>query len=216
MSVTSQKLAPTTSTGTVKSTSLQASGGGPSLSVSQAGRTIDRSGQVPVLVNRSALRGREGEQQTTGIFGRQCSLLLSDTDLSQSLASKLFPLVHWHGSIWLQPTWKERVTPSGRSLPLLHASARTTSDSALTGWPTPTASAVHGMSLRSAIKQIARPGAQLSLREIVVACCNPNGASAETGNVAHLNPELVRWLMDFPAAWSNCAPTETPSTCRKP
>jgi hypothetical protein len=35
-------------------------------------------------------------------------------------------------------TWKERVTPSGRSIPALRASVRRTSDNAYTGWPTPT------------------------------------------------------------------------------
>jgi hypothetical protein len=37
-------------------------------------------------------------------------------------------------------TWKERTTPSGRSIPALRASARRTSDSGSTGqpWPTPT------------------------------------------------------------------------------
>jgi len=41
------------------------------------------------------------------------------------------------GSTLYKLTWKERVTPSGRSIPALRASALRTSDSGYTGWPTP-------------------------------------------------------------------------------
>ena len=48
------------------------------------------------------------------------------------------------GSMLYTLTWKERVTPAQLSISALRASARRTSDSAFTGWPTATANAYTG------------------------------------------------------------------------
>jgi hypothetical protein len=60
--------------------------------------------------------------------------------LTSSLASRLQARTASVGSTLYTLTWKERTTPSGRSIPALRASARRTSDSVSTGqpWPTPT------------------------------------------------------------------------------
>ena len=62
--------------------------------------------------------------------------------LTASLASRFRALTDGRGSTLYRLTWKVQVTPSGRSIPALLASARPTSDSGCTGapWPTPTAS----------------------------------------------------------------------------
>jgi hypothetical protein len=40
----------------------------------------------------------------------------------------------------------------------------------------------------------------------------PTGSSAATGSGDRLNPEFVRWLMGYPAAWDVCAATATRSS----
>jgi hypothetical protein len=54
-----------------------------------------------------------------------------------SLANKLQAVTGSLGSTLFVLTWKQRVTPSGRSIPALRGMVRPTSDSGFTSWPTP-------------------------------------------------------------------------------
>ena len=44
----------------------------------------------------------------------------------------------------------------------------------------------------------------------------PIGSGAETKNTGQLNPAHSRWLMGYPVAWDDCAPTATPSSRKSP
>ncbi len=57
--------------------------------------------------------------------------------LTRSLASRLQASTLSLGSTMFQLTWRQRVTPSGRSISRLAASGRRTSGSGCTSWPTP-------------------------------------------------------------------------------
>ena len=72
------------------------------------------------------------------ISGRTSRGSLASADLTLSLASRLQARTALLGSTLFALTWKQRVTPSGRSIPALRASAPRTSDSGCTSWGTPT------------------------------------------------------------------------------
>ena len=101
------------------------------------GRTTALSGRGAVPVSLSAPRAREKGLLTSGICGPRSSALSGSAALSQSLANRLRQKTVLHGSTLYRLTWKARVTPSGRSIPALRASALRTSGRGSTGWPTP-------------------------------------------------------------------------------
>ena len=80
---------------------------------------------------------------TSDTSGPTSSASSRSAALTSSLANRLRQRTASVGSTLYTLTWKERTTPSGRSIPALRASARRTSDSASTGpehgWPTPRA-----------------------------------------------------------------------------
>lgn len=101
------------------------------------GRTTALSGREAVLVSLSAPQARERALPTSGICGQRSSISSASAALSRFLASRLQAVTALHGSTLYRLTWKERATPSGRSIPALRASALRTSDRGSTGWPTP-------------------------------------------------------------------------------
>ena len=106
------------------------------------GTTTVRSGPPPCPASRSAAREVEAGSPTSGTSGRPSSASCSRASraLSLCLASRLRTEAASSGSTLYRLTWKERATPSGRSIPALRGSARRTSDSDCIGWPTPGAS----------------------------------------------------------------------------
>lgn len=78
---------------------------------------------------------------TSGTYGRTGTTSFASAALQSSLANRLRAKTASVGSILYRLTWKERVTPLGRAICALRASAApiSVSDSILSGWPTPMA-----------------------------------------------------------------------------
>jgi len=116
-------------------TSSPASAVGPTPSDSRGGPTISQSGQEAAPANLSARQAKALGLLTSGTYGRRSIISLASANLQLSLASKLTKRLT--GSILFNLTWKRKDTLAGRSLPLLRASARRTSDIGCGSWPSP-------------------------------------------------------------------------------
>lgn len=143
------------------------------LCVAQDGRMTVPYGQVPVPASLSARQAKEKGLLTSGTCGPRSSISSASAGLSQSLASRLRAVTALHGSTLYRLTWKERVTPAGRWMPALRASARRISDNGSTGWPTPTGNSYTGAGSRN------REGG-LNLQTAVELSGWPTPRSAET------------------------------------
>ena len=73
----------------------------------------------------------------TDTFGPSSIASSLHGSLSECLANRLRARTDLLGSTLFTLTWKQRVTPSGRSIPALRASGRRTSGSGFTSWPIP-------------------------------------------------------------------------------
>lgn len=119
-------------------TSSPESQDGLSPSSSPAFPPITRSGPDPAHANLSARQAKAMGLLTSGTFGRPSTTSSNSADLQLSLENRLQAQLSALGSTLYQLTWKPWVTPSGRSLSRLAASARHTSGPELIGWPTAT------------------------------------------------------------------------------
>src|SRR3990167_6009397 len=75
------------------------------------------------------------EQLTLDISGRKCSASSESIALQSSWVNRLRQNTRLLGSTLFYLTWKERVTPQGRSICALRASVRRTSGNACGSWP---------------------------------------------------------------------------------
>ncbi|SXB46030.1 Uncharacterised protein [Klebsiella pneumoniae] len=130
----------TTSEDLPSATFSPVSASGPIPSASPDGLTIARSGLAPARASLSARQAKEMGLLTSGTFGPTSSISSASADLSMSLANRLQAVTQTHGSTLYKQTWKEWDTPSGLCRLRQRASARRTSESELTGWPSPLAS----------------------------------------------------------------------------
>lgn len=128
---------PTTSPDTSDATSSQESDSGTSRSTSLDG--AGQSGLAHVPANRSQAREKAGRSPTKEIYGRLGIGSSESRSLQQSLASRLMQRLDGAGSTEYAMTWKGRVTPSRRRYCQLAVSARRTSGTDCSGWPSPQA-----------------------------------------------------------------------------
>ncbi|XQM34725.1 Methyltransferase [Cupriavidus sp. H19C3] len=129
----------TTSEDTSSATSSPASEYGRSRFVALAGQMTDLFGPVPVRANLSPRQAQDLGFLTSGTFGRTGTGSSASAALQSSLESKLRARLQTTGSTLYKLTWKVWTTPMGVSRSRLRASALRTSETAITGWPTPNA-----------------------------------------------------------------------------
>ncbi len=138
-------------------------------SASQDGLTINQRGQAPARASLSARQAKAMGLLTSGTFGPTSSISSASADLSMSLANRLQAVTQIHGSTLYKLTWKEWDTPLGLCRLRQRASVRRTSESELTGWPSPLASNVKNC-YQDWLKVLARKeaGRQPNLQDFAV------------------------------------------------
>ena len=141
---------------TPNATSSPASESGVTLSDKPDGPTIGPSGQGVVRASLSARQAKEAGLMTSDTSGRRGIGLLASDALAWSLVSKLRVETDLLGSTLYELTWKQRATPSGRSIYALRASARRTSGNGFTSWPTPRTNDANTESAAAAEKEMGR------------------------------------------------------------
>lgn len=111
------------------------------------GPTTAPAGPDPARASRSRRRDGAADSPTTGTSGRRCSGFSERSAPESSWESRLRAETRSLGSTLYRLTWRTRVTPSGRSIPALRATAHRTSGSASIGrpigWATPQAKDHH-------------------------------------------------------------------------
>ena len=105
----------------------------------QDGPTTDQSGQGVARASLSARQAKEAGLLTSGTCGPRGTGSLASVTLASSLGSRLRARLASRGSTLFRLTWKVRVTPSGRSIAALRASAHPTSGNGCGSWPSPAA-----------------------------------------------------------------------------
>ena len=115
---------------------------GTSPSTSPAG--ADQSGQDPAHASLSALRAKGKVPTTNDTSGPLFTASSPSASLQRSLENRLRANLAERGCPLYALTWKTWDMPLGPPICALRASRRRTSDSAYTGWPTPTAGNADG------------------------------------------------------------------------
>lgn len=120
-------------------TSLRASAAGPTPSDSQDGPKTDRAGREVAPASPSAWQEVERARLTNGTYGQSFNGSSPSADLQRSLESRLRVRMAAYGSPEYVLTWKHWDMHVGLPILAQRASARRTSGSGSTGWPTPNA-----------------------------------------------------------------------------
>ena len=129
---------PASSPDTSSATSSPGSGAGLLPFAWLDGPTTGPSGRVPAPANHFPTPARDSRKPTTGTCGPCSSGSSASASLAWSLANRLQARLPCGGGMEYRMIWKQRITPAGRLIYALRASAHRTSGSGCTGWPTVT------------------------------------------------------------------------------
>lgn len=188
---------------------------GPMLCVWPDGRITDKSGREVVRASLSARLVKALGLTMSGTFGPTSSISSESVNLSMSLANRLRQVTRMNGSTLFNQTWKEWVTPLGLRRSRLRASVRRTSESALTGWPTPLASNIKNC-YQDWLKVIARQqaGRQPNLQDFAVLTGWPTPTTeasirekryAQGGMPFSMAAALTGWVTPTSRDWKDSA-----------
>lgn len=198
-SETSDSSSPTTSEATTSAISSPVSASGVTPCDKQDGPTTAQCGLEVVLASPSVSLESEPEPQMSGTSGPNSSVSSASAILQSSLVNRFRARTASLGSSLFKLTWKERATPSGRSIPALRGSAHRTSGNACTSLPTPSGTSNHG-------------------KNHVAGRLDEWGGSSNPFRGTDLGrlhlPSFECWMMGLPAAWQQLTPTATLSSRR--
>ena len=151
-----------------------------------AGQMIDQYGPEAVHASLSLWQEKEQDKPTTDTSGPSGSGSSSSADLQLSLESRLRQRLGTVGSTLFKETWKESVTPSGRSVSRLAASGHRISVNGCglcrKGWTTPQAHDVSGRSIGQKEKHGTKHGCACLVREAQMASWPTPIVNDETGS----------------------------------
>ncbi len=150
-----------------------------------AGPTTDPSGPDRARASRSALPATRPASPMSGTCGPPGSVSSRSANLQSFLANRLQVVLPLVGSTVFAMTWKERVTPSGRPICALRASALSIDDSGCTSWATPTIKGNHN---RADLSEKAGDGLTTQARRtvrMVQPWATPMAANVKSGQVSN-------------------------------
>jgi hypothetical protein len=190
---------------------LQAFPAGRTLLTLLASLGTAKSGRGVAPASRSRVPAPKLAAPIPAIFGRRGIASSVSAALQSSLVSRLKARLDTGGSTVFAMTWKETVTPSGRSVSLLRASARSIADSESGSWPTPD-TAQGGAASPELIAKRALRGQKTTKRLSMFAnLAQDDGAPRKTPS----SPETACTEWSVPASWPTPQAKEQQDTPEK-
>lgn len=162
---------------------LLASADGHSPCVSPDGPKIAPCGRGRARASHFPLRAKDSASPIRDIFGPSSDAWSPSAALQRSLGSRLRAALVGYGSPEYVLTWKHWDMPSGPPIFAVRASARRTSDSGCTGWPTPTAGYMTGAESRESKQARGSGGINLHEAARLTGWPTPTANEFETTNI---------------------------------